>query len=115
MVLRNFIDWLVDKIGYLRTAWQIVRKEHEWRNTKSALIIEHNFYYLSQNSNKKDGPFCVPCTDTHHELIRMLQMPMAYVCPKCKLVLTNSGHHASWHIANLYRRNLFGEQEETTS
>lgn len=109
MILEKAFYWLVDKIGYLRTAWQMLRKEHEWRKTKSALIFERNFYYLSQNSNNRDGPFCVPCSDTHHELIRMLQMPMAYVCPKCKLVLTNDGHHATGHIANLYRENLFGE------
>jgi hypothetical protein len=111
MGIKAIIAWsiaqLVDKFGLLRTAWNKLCKEHQWQKTKSFLVLENNFYYL-HNSTIKDGPFCVHCTDAQHELIRMLKMPMGYVCQKCKLVLTLKGENASKHIADLYRKNLFG-------
>jgi hypothetical protein len=114
-VLQFIIGWAKDKIGYGVTLWKMLLKEHEWRLLKKRLVFGQNFYWLHKDSKSKDGPFCVACCDNEQKLVRMLEMPEAYVCPICKLVLSHQGQHASTHTANLYRRTLFNQEPETSS
>jgi len=114
-VLQFVVDWPKDKIGYIVTLWKMLRKEHEWRSVKKDLVFERNFYWLQKDSVHKDGPFCTACCDSRQKLVHMLQMPDGYICPSCKLVLSHEGHHASPHIANLYRQALFNQKPENNS
>ncbi|MGA2914601.1 MAG: hypothetical protein ABSE89_01075 [Sedimentisphaerales bacterium] len=114
-VFQFIFGWAKDKIGYCVTLWKMLRKEHEWRLIKKDLLFERNFYWLKKGSGVKNGPFCVACCDNEQKLVHMLEMPEAYVCPKCNLVLSLEGQHTSPHISNLYRRSLFKQKPETSS
>ena len=53
---------------------------------KEKIFYENNAYWIKNEKDEKDGPFCSRCWDKERDLIRMhpLGNPAYHYCPECK-------------------------------